>query len=201
MMIACENRSDVYKFLIFFFVIGIFAIAGCGGGGGTSTGGGTFDGDLFDGACEISEPDFPFCGQNPVRCSNGDQTLYQIFDQTCPSGWSVVPDDVAFPGLACTSPEGQTFNVDADQCPPGWTEFTLFENDCSFTFCDGNLVRCRNEDQTLYQVFNEVCPTGWSLVPDEVPFPTLACTNPEGQTFNVDAAQCPPGWTEFTVTL
>ncbi len=91
---------------------------GCGGGG-TSSGGG----NIFSNGCSISDPDFPFCGGDSVRCRNQDQTLYQVFDKVCPSGWTVVPEGVAFPSLACTNPEGQTFNVDAQQCPPGWTDF------------------------------------------------------------------------------
>ena len=80
---------------------------------------------VFDSDCRIQDPNFPFCGAQFVRCRNQDQTLYQVFDQACPAGWTVVPDDVPFPGLACTSPDGVTFNVASDQCPPGWTQFTL----------------------------------------------------------------------------
>ena len=93
---------------------------GCGGDG-TSSGGG----NIFSNECSISDPDFPFCGGDWIRCRNQDQTLYQVFDKVCPTGWTVVPEDVVFPNLACTNPEGQTFNVDAQQCPPGWKEFTF----------------------------------------------------------------------------
>lgn len=94
--------------------------AGCGDGGTPSSAD-----DMFSDECRISDPDFPFCGAHIVRCRNHDETLYQVFDDDCPAGWTVVPDDVAFPDLACTNPEGLTFNVDADQCPPGWKEFTI----------------------------------------------------------------------------
>jgi len=97
-----------------------FVLMACGGGG-TSSGGG----DIFSGGCALSDPKFPFCGVEFVRCRNQDGTLYKAFDQVCPSGWTVVPENVAFPDLVCTNPQGQTFNVDADQCPPGWTEFTF----------------------------------------------------------------------------
>ncbi|MDH3688799.1 MAG: hypothetical protein OEU36_04875 [Gammaproteobacteria bacterium] len=98
----------------------LVVLIGCGDGG-TSSGGG----NIFSDGCNISDPGFPFCGAGFVRCTNQDETLYQVFDQVCPVGWTVVPDNVAFPDLACTNPQGQTFNVDADQCPPGWTEFKL----------------------------------------------------------------------------
>lgn len=80
---------------------------------------------MFDDHCGISDPGFPFCGDNWVRCTNQDRTLYQVYDKMCPEGWTPIPDNVPFPGLACTDPQGRTFNVDADQCPQGWTEFTL----------------------------------------------------------------------------
>lgn len=115
---AARHRFPFLRFLVLVPVIGLSAVMGCGGG--TSGGG-----DSFAGSCRISDPDFPFCGDDWVRCRNQDETLYQVFDQACPAGWTVVPDDVAFPGLACTNPEGQTFNVDAEQCPPGWTRFTI----------------------------------------------------------------------------
>lgn len=116
-----ERQSGVCRQIILASILSLAAACGGGGGGTTSTGGG----DLFNNDCRISDPNFPFCGADIVRCRNPDQTLYQIFDGVCPSGWTIVPDDVSFPPLACTNPEGVTFNVDAEQCPPGWTEFTL----------------------------------------------------------------------------
>ncbi len=100
-------------------VIGLLLVSGCGGGG---TSGGA---NIFVGDCRISDPNFPFCGGNWVRCRNQDMTLYQVYDGACPAGWTIVPDAISFPMLACTNPEGQTFNVDADQCPAGWTKFTI----------------------------------------------------------------------------
>jgi len=112
-----KHKFVARKSLLLVSVIGLAGLTGCGDGG-TSTGGG-----IFSGGCDLTDPDFPFCGADLVRCRNQDQRLYQVFDGVCPASWTVVPDDVAFPNLACTNPEGQTFNVDADQCPPGWTEF------------------------------------------------------------------------------
>ena len=119
MKITTKYGFAVRKLLILVPIIGLSVATGCGGG--TSSG----SGNLFGNDCRISDPDFPFCGGNWVRCSNQDETLYQVYDGVCPPGWTVVPENVAFPDLACTSPEGQTFNVDADECPPGWMEFTL----------------------------------------------------------------------------
>ena len=122
-MAAVEKTAKhwfaAHKLLIVVSLVGLTVATGCGGGD-TSSGG-----DIFSDGCEISDPAFPFCGGNWVRCRNQDQTLYQVFDTACPAGWTVVPEDVAFPNLACTNPQGQTFNVDADQCPRGWREFTL----------------------------------------------------------------------------
>ena len=85
--------------------VACFLAAMAGGcGGGTSSGG---DG-IFNNNCRISDPDFPFCGADIVPCRNEDQTLYQVFDKVCPVGWTLVPDDVDFPPLACTNPEGVT---------------------------------------------------------------------------------------------
>ena len=100
----------------------------------------------------------------------------------------------------------------ATGCGGGGTSFSsggggnLFNDECrisdpDFPFCGKNIVGCRNQDETLYDIFDAVCPPGWTRVPADVPFPDLACKNPEGETFQVDAAQCPPGWTEFTLTL
>ncbi len=80
----------------------------------------------------------------------------------------------------------------------------LFSDDCrvsdpDFPFCGKDFVGCRNQDETLYDLFNEVCPPGWTIVPEDVAWPDLACRNPEGETFQVDADECPPGWTEFTI--
>jgi len=108
------------RILFFVLLISLTLTTGCGSGGTPSN-----VGDIFSDECRISDPDFPFCGANVVRCRNHDETLYQVFDEVCPPGWTVVPDNVAFPDLACTNPEGQTFNVDAEQCPPGWEEFTI----------------------------------------------------------------------------
>lgn len=116
-MITVRHWLPFRKFFILIPIIGIFVSPGCGGG--TSGGANTFS------DCRISDPNFPFCGDNWVRCRNQDQTLYQVYDETCPVGWTVVPEGVAFPMLACTNPEGQTFNVDADQCPLGWTKFMI----------------------------------------------------------------------------
>ena len=116
-----KHRCALNKLRILVPVIGLSMATGCGGGGGTFSGGG----NLFGGECRISDPNFPFCGGDWVRCRNQDETLYQVFDKVCPAGWTVVPEGVAFPNLACTNPEGQTFNVDAEQCPPGWTNFTF----------------------------------------------------------------------------
>jgi len=116
----CHARRKALRILIFVPLIGLSLTTGCGGGGTPSS-----VGDIFSDECRISDPDFPFCGENIVRCRNHDETLYQVYDEVCPPGWTVVPDDVAFPDLACTNPEGQTFNVDAEQCPPGWEEFTI----------------------------------------------------------------------------
>lgn len=113
------------KLLILVPIIGLSLLTNCGGGS-TSSGGDIFsDDDIFADGCGISDPGFPFCGGNWVRCRDQDQILYQVFDKVCPTGWTIVPEDVPFPDLACTHPEGRTFNVDADQCPPGWTEFTI----------------------------------------------------------------------------
>ncbi len=100
-------------------VIGLSVATACGGG--TSSGGG----NIFSNECGITDPNFPFCGGEWVRCRSQDETLYQVFDRECPLTWTRVPEDVAFPNLACTDPEGQTFNVDAERCPPGWREFTI----------------------------------------------------------------------------
>ena len=106
--------------------MGLSMATGCGGGS-SSSGGGTAsrDNNLFNNECSLSDPNFPFCGTNIVGCRNQDETLYDIFDAVCPLGWTRVPADVPFPDLACTNPEGETFQVDAEQCPPGWAEFTL----------------------------------------------------------------------------
>jgi len=121
-MIAIGQRFSGSKILLI-SVVAVFAASGCGGG--TSSGVSVNDGNIFDADCRISDPGFPFCGGDWLRCRNQDQTLYQVYKSSCPSGWTVVPDEVMFPGLACTNPDGQTFNVDADQCPPGWTPFTI----------------------------------------------------------------------------
>ena len=113
-------KKNALRILIFVPLIGLSLATGCGSGGTPSNAG-----DIFSDECRISDPDFPFCGANIVRCRNHDETLYQVFDEVCPPGWTVVPDNVAFPDLACTNPEGKTFNVDAEQCPPGWKEFTI----------------------------------------------------------------------------
>ncbi len=113
-----KQRLAFNKLRILVPIIGLSMATGCGGGG-TSSGGG----NLFSDECRISDPGFPFCGGDWVRCRNQDETLYQVFDKVCPSGWAVVSEGVAFPDLACTNPEGQTFNVDAGECPPGWTDF------------------------------------------------------------------------------
>lgn len=112
-------RRSVLGVLILFSLVGLSTAGGCGGG--TPSGAD----DIFSDECRISDPDFPFCGLNIVRCRNHDETLYQVFDEVCPPGWTVVPDDVPFPELACTNPEGQTYNVDAEKCPPGWERFTI----------------------------------------------------------------------------
>lgn len=116
---SAKFRSTGHKLLIS-AAIGISMATGCGGGG-TSSG----VGNIFDNDCRISDPGFPFCGGDWVRCRDQDEVLYQVYKQVCPAGWTVVPDDVAFPNRACTNPGGQTFNVDAERCPPGWTQFTF----------------------------------------------------------------------------
>ena len=118
-MLNIAKYLSPHNLLLLVTFIGLPVVTSCGGGSTSS------DGDIFNDGCGISDPGFPFCGGDWVRCRNQDQTLYQVFDKVCPTGWTIVPEDVAFPNLACTNPEGQTFNVDADQCPPGWTEFTL----------------------------------------------------------------------------
>lgn len=117
---TAKYRYTVHKLFILVSIFGLSMATGCGGGG-TSSG----SGNIFSNECSISNPDFPFCGGDWVRCRDQDDTLYQVFDKMCPPRWTVVPEGVAFPNLACTNPEGQTFNVDAEQCPPGWTEFTI----------------------------------------------------------------------------
>lgn len=117
---TAKYRFSVRKFLIFISMTVLSMTTGCGGG---STSSGVIN--TFRDECRVSNPDFPFCGADIVRCRTQDEMLYQVFEGTCPSGWTIVPDDIAFPGLACTNPEGDTFNVDADRCPAGWTQFTL----------------------------------------------------------------------------
>lgn len=112
--------------LILIPVAGLAMITGCGGGSSSSGGGiAISDDNLFSEDCGISDPDFPFCGRNLVGCRNPDETLYDLFGDVCPPGWTIVPAGVPWPKLACRNPEGETFQVDADECPPGWTEFTI----------------------------------------------------------------------------
>ena len=127
-----EYRCAIHKLLVLVPVIGLSLAAGCGGGG-TSSGGDSSSGagiaanntNIFDPTCGVSDPDFPFCGRNLVGCRNQNQILYDLFEDACPPGWTVVPEGVPWPELACRNLQGRTFQVDADQCPPGWTEFTL----------------------------------------------------------------------------
>jgi len=120
-MRVTRNRT-VHRCLNFLVVIGSLILTGCGGGVTTGVGNG---GDIFDSTCQISDPGFPFCGGDWVRCRDQAQLLYNVFHEMCPAGWTVVPDDVPFPPLACTNPQGHTFNVAADQCPAGWKKFTI----------------------------------------------------------------------------
>ena len=120
-----KYRCAIHKLFISVLVIGLSLAAGCGGG--SSSGAGIEDNNtsIFDPTCGVSDPDFPFCGRDLVGCRNQNQILYDLFEDACPPGWTVVPEGVAWPELACRNPQGRTFQVDADQCPPGWTEFTL----------------------------------------------------------------------------
>ena len=120
------NKQPIFlSFYRLIFILLLALVSSCGGNGSSSGASSEGDGDLFSDSCGISDPGFPFCGGNWVRCRNQDKTLYQVYQNTCPAGWTIVPDGVAFPNLACTNPQGRTFNVDGDQCPPGWTEFTI----------------------------------------------------------------------------
>lgn len=105
----------------------VLAAVTTGCGGGSSSGAGTADNStsIFDPTCSVSDPGFPFCGRDLVGCRDENQILYELFEDACPTGWTVVPEGVPWPELACRDPQGQTFQVDADECPPGWTEFTI----------------------------------------------------------------------------
>lgn len=122
-----KHRPAFHAFLILIPVIGLSMVTSCGGGSSSSgVGTSSSDDNLFSNDCSISDPNFPFCGEkNIVGCRNQDETLYDIYNEVCPPGWTIVPEGVPFPDLACRDPEGETFQVDADECPPGWTEFTL----------------------------------------------------------------------------
>jgi hypothetical protein len=116
----------LHKFLILIPLVALFSMTtGCGGGSSSGAGIADNNTNIFDPTCGVSDPDFPFCGRNLVGCRNQDQILYDLFEDACPPGWTVVPEDVPWPELACRNPQGRTFQVDADECPPGWTEFTI----------------------------------------------------------------------------
>ncbi|MDJ0958001.1 MAG: hypothetical protein QNI91_14125 [Arenicellales bacterium] len=118
-------RYANHKLFVSVLVIGLPLAAGCGGGSSSGAGIADNDTNIFDPTCGTSDPDFPFCGRNLVGCRNQNQTLYDLFEDACPPGWTVVPEGVAWPELACRNPQGRTFQVDADECPPGWTEFEI----------------------------------------------------------------------------
>jgi len=122
-----SRRSPaLHKLLILIPLVALFSMTtGCGGGSSSGTGTVADDTNIFDPTCGVSDPDFPFCGRNLVGCRDQNQILYDLFEDACPPGWTVVPEGVPWPELACRDPQGRTFQVDADQCPEGWSEFTL----------------------------------------------------------------------------